>query len=363
MKPLKKGQAREDFLKFMSNLSSDCSVKPLYFKPFQCPVAIASAAVTEKQVQDYSVFALLLLRLIKAGFGKIDLLVNISGMGRGTVLSFLNKAIIDKQCGYIDKENPEKGVMLLPLGEETLKENESAETNTLDPQAHVEYSTSRKMHIEALTGTVIPSYMERYMNDAAPDDELGPYILPRENTVIDSELSREINTRLAEYVGLDRVTAGDIIQNIHSITSERIFFRWAYLVKLEGMIYPMIVMTGKRSVEKLNVESKKKGNFGITVLPVAVARSDAGLLQGLGEEFRSVLVREDNYFDYLVSNLFPVEIGDLPAEEVIPDAVEENPTSKEESPSDEAENPTSVEEISAVVEENPTDSNTEEGEE
>ncbi len=362
MKPLKEAKVREDFLKFMSNFSSDCSVKPLYFKPFQCPIAIASVEVLEKQVQDYSVFAILLLRLIKAGFGRLDLLVSISGMGKETVLSFLNKAIIDNQCEFIDKEHPEKGVKLLPLGEETLRENEGDEANSLDPQAHVEYKTSRKLQIEALTGTVIPSFMEIYINDAAPDEEKGPYIFPRETAEMDSELKREIQARLEEYIGLDRVASGDIVTKTGEVVSERVFFRWAYLVKLEGMIYPMIALSGKQSVEKLNVQSKKKGNYGITVIPVAVARCDAPLLMSCGEEFQSVLVREDHYFDYLVNNLFPVEIGDLPQEEA-PEVVEENPTLDEEIPSNEAETSTSEEESTVIVAENPTDVNTEEGEE
>ncbi len=312
MLKLSKEKIREHYLSFMKNLSPDVFLKPLYFQPFQCPVAMTDVMAIERQVQDFSVFSLLILRLIEAGFRKPEQLVSISGMSKSTVESFIVRSVVDGQCEFVDKDDHDKGVVLTALGLETLEENEKQTANVLEPKGYVEYETPRRLHIEAVTGTVLPVYMERGMKDAEPDETLGNHILPRESVERDDELLREIKARIGEYVDTDRIASGDVVQTVKSIESIRIRFRWAYLVRFEGMVYPMIVMTGKKSADKLNAASKTKGKLGFVATPLAVSETDRAFLGSLGEEFKRVMVRSDKNFEYLEKSISSFRFDPLP---------------------------------------------------
>jgi len=299
VKRLSMKNLRDDYELFMKNFEEEPSLSLQYFHPFQCPVAVAEALVKEHHIQDYSVFSILLLRLIKAGFSKIEQMVYFSGMSAETVTAFFNRALADNQCKYIDPEDPSRGVMLAELGEETLNENEQGNED-MSAKAHVMYDMPRMMHIEAVTGTVIPSYMERKTIDSKPDETLGDFILPRETVEMDEELNREIKARIDEYISSDYIKSGDVINDFESITSKKMLFRWAYLAKFEGMKYPMIIMTGRKKVDNVNAKSQKEGRFDFLAMPVAISRTDSLYLEQNGIGFENVLIREDEYFEYLV---------------------------------------------------------------
>lgn len=303
MKELTEKKIKEEYELFLKNFENPDFVDIEYFHPFQCPVAVAEASAEERHIQDYSVFSLLALRLISLGFGTVEQIEEISGLSKETVIAFFNRAIVDDHCRYINPEMPEEGVMLTPLGEETLAENEKENSDNSAPKAHIIYNTPRKLQIEAATCTVIPSFMEMNVKDSKPDEEIGDFILPVETVDLDEELLKEIKERIQEYIDLDYIKSGDVVQTFTGISSVHILFRWAYLTKIKGMKYPMIVMTGRRRVEDLNAKSKKSGNFDIVAAPVSVSESDAKFLKSQSIEFKSTLKRSDSCFEYLANSI------------------------------------------------------------
>lgn len=301
MKEFFASKTAENYDLFLKNFENPEAADIEYFHPFQCPVAEAKASVEERHIQDYSVFSLLALRLISIGFGTVEQIEEISGLSQETVVAFFNRAIVDNHCQYIDPQNPDSGVRLTPLGEETLAENEN--TDSSSPKAHLIYNTPRKLQIEAATCTVIPSFMERQVTDSKPDEDAGDFILPIKTVDLDEELLTEIKERIREYIDLDYIKSGDVVQNFKDISSVHIFFRWAYLTKIKGMKYPMIVMTGKRQVENLNAKSKKSGKFDWVAAPVSISETDAKFLKSQSIEFSSTLIRSDHCFEYLANSI------------------------------------------------------------
>lgn len=294
---------KDEYDLFMKNFANPDAVNIEYFHPFQCPVAVAEASVEERHIQDYSVFSLLALRLISLGFGTVEQIEEISGLSKETVIAFFNRAIVDDHCCYINPEVPDEGVMLTPLGEETLAENERENSDNSAPKAHIIYNTPRKMQIEAATCTVIPSFMEMKVKDSKPDEEMGDFILPIETVDLDEELLKEIKERIQEYIDLDYIKSGDVVQTFTGISSVHMLFRWAYLTKIKGMKYPMIVMTGIRKIEDLNAKSKKSGNLDMIVAPISISESDAKFLKSQSIEFSSTLKRSDSCFEYLANSI------------------------------------------------------------
>ena len=97
-------------------------------------------------------------------------------------------------------------------------------------------------------------------------EERADGVVPRESVEYDEELRNEINQRLLEYKHMDILNEGDTIKSIESLRTTQIYYRWAYLVKFEGMKYPMVVMQGNKSICNVNAESIKNGNYGTKVV-------------------------------------------------------------------------------------------------
>lgn len=310
MLKLAKEVQMRDFALFMKDFHGVPPLELEYFHPFQCPVAVAEAKVNEHRIQEYSVFSLLILRLVHAGFKTEEQIASISGMSKESVSAYLIREIQIYQ--HIDPET----MTLTEMGLKTLEENPLGSGHSgseSELRSHVIYNTPRHIQIEAVTGSVIPSYLERGGRDgrdAKPDEDLGYFILPRESVIRDAELQREMNERLREYIDSDYVDDGDIIENVTDLKTVRLFYRWAYLVKFRGMKYNLIVMTGKRRVDNVNARSNLAGNFDREVaVPLAISESDRAYLENNGIVFGDSLVRADLFFEYLEQKIEGLELA------------------------------------------------------
>ena len=270
-----------------------------YFHTFMCPVAIAEAMVKEHIVEDYDFFELLILRLYELGFRSVEELSSLSGMNQDMVA----KALYNEQAvyGHIDSEGN-----ITEMGQKTLADNKAGRRSSADSADtqivhHAMYLTPRRIQIEAATGTVIPGYLEEKtenMRKLLADKVDG--VVPRESVQQDEELRREINERLQEYKHKDILNEGDTICGIERLVSTQIFYRWAYLLKLNGMTYPMIVLKGRKTIENVNRLSRETLSYGKTVAwPLAIAESDARLLKRSGIDCSGLLVRKDECFAFL----------------------------------------------------------------
>ena len=126
--------------------------------------------------------------------------------------------------------------------------------------------------------------------------------MPLDIISIDAELNREINSRLEEYISKDVINHGDVIKDVIEIKPVDLLYRRAFLALLSGLKYPLVVMTGKKRLDNINMESKKKEHYGERVaLPVSISYSDHLKLRDLGNLFSDVFVREDRHFEYLLT--------------------------------------------------------------
>ena len=282
-----------DFAEKSTNLLDEESTKLKLqrFHTFLCPVAICEAMVREHIIEDFDALELLVLRLYEAGFHDSKEIASLSGMKEAMIERALYNEI--NVYHHIDMTTGE----ITPMGQQTLEENEHGNL-----VSHVMYDTPRRLQIEAATGTVIPSFLEenniKRMKSVLGEGADG--VLPRMSIRDDEELRNEINERLQEYKHMDILNEGDTIQDILSLNTTQIFYRWAYLAQYEGMKYPMIVMQGHKSISNVNAESIKKGNYGRKVVqPLSISETDAAFLKSKGLVFEGVLVRKDEAFEYL----------------------------------------------------------------
>ena len=286
----KRDEAFELFLK--ENENADLEIE--FFHSFLCPVALVEAMVREHIVEDYDALELLVLRLYDVGFRDVDTLASLSGMKPAMIERALNNEIF-VYC-HIDSDTGE----ITEIGRQTLKENESDELEN-----HVMYLTPRRFQVEAVTGTVIPSYLEEKTDYMKPVlEERYDGIVPQESIEQDDELKREINERLKEYKHLDILNEGDTICSVEELTTSHILYRWAFLTRYKGMKFPMIALRGYKSIEKMNVKSRKKGSYGKhVVIPLSIARTDAIFLNQHGISFEGTIIREDHLFEYLYNSV------------------------------------------------------------
>lgn len=277
---------------FLERFNGQPKLNLQYFHTFLCPVAFAEAMVKEHIIEDYDALELLVLRLYAAGFHKIEDIVSLSGMKDTLIERAMNNEINVYQ--HIDFETGQ----LTDMGLKTLAENENG-----NYVSHVMYDTPRRLQIEAATGTVIPSYLEedniKYLRTIL--DERSDGVVPRESVRNDEELQREINDRIKEYKHMDILNEGDTIVSVESLNTTELYYRYAYLVRFEGMEYPMIAMQGKKTISNVNADSIKKKDYGNkVVVPIAISRTDADYLRENDMIFDDVLIRDDNCFEYLL---------------------------------------------------------------
>ena len=289
-----KNKKRDEALELFLKENEDADLELEFFHSFLCPVAMAEAMVKEHIVEDYDALELLVLRLYDAGFRDAETLASLSGMKSAMIERALNNEIF--VYNHIDSETGE----ITEIGRQTLKENESDELEN-----HVMYLTPRRFQVEAVTGTVIPSYLEEKTNYMSPVlEERVDGIVPQESVEQDEELKKEINERLKEYKHLDILNEGDTIRSVEELKTTQIFYRWAYLTRYRGMKFPMIALRGYKSIEKLNVKSRKKGSYGKhVVIPLSIAKTDAAFLKQHGISFDGTIVREDHLFEYLYNSV------------------------------------------------------------
>lgn len=276
---------------FLEYIGENSNLRLLYFHTFLCPIAMAEAMVKEHIIEDYGALELLVLRLYEAGFHDSKEIASLSGMKETMIERVLSSEI--NVYHHIDISTGE----ITDMGWQTLKENEQGNS-----VSHVMYDTPRRLQIEAATGTVIPSFLEENNIKRLKSvlEERADGVVPRESVEYDEELRNEINERLLEYKHMDILNEGDTIKSIESLRTTQIYYRWAYLVKFEGMKYPMVVMQGNKSISNVNDESIKNGNYGKKVVqPLSISETDAAFLKENGFVFEDVLVRRDDVFEYL----------------------------------------------------------------
>lgn len=276
---------------FLSRFNGQPSLKLLYFHAFLCPVAVAEVMVKEHIVEDFEALELLVLRLYDAGFHTAKAIATLSGMKEVMIERALNNEVMVYH--HIDNETGE----ITEMGHKTLEENASG-----NAVSHTMYDTPRRMQIEAATGTVIPGYLEvdvKFMKQILEERSDG--VVPLQSVNFDEEIKNEINNRLKEYKHMDILNEGDTIVNIENVHTTQIYYRWAYLVRFEGMKYPMIVVSGYKSIDNMNANSIKNKKYGEKIAtPLSISETDDKYLKANGISFDGVIVRKDSAFEYLL---------------------------------------------------------------
>lgn len=290
----------QDLQRFMENFETPPALELEYFHPMQLPVVITEAHVKMRSVEDYSVLSLLILRLYDAGIRTPEAIQSISGMSLETVESYIKKEKLFLE--HIDANGE-----LTELGRLTLEANQGLEGR--QAKSHQHYNSVIRVHIDPLTASLIPQYLEWELGDnITPNEEAGDFVLPRASApndedfleALNTRLVTEINERMDEHVYCDTVKNGNILDSVLKLHPIRIFYRWGYLAKFQGMRYPMIVYTGKRSVTNVNADSVAKGvKTTFVAMPIALSEYDRAYLAQNGISFEKVLTRKDDCFEEL----------------------------------------------------------------
>lgn len=313
----KNAKWREDLALFLDNFQSKPSLVLESFHPVQLPVVISEAHVKIHSVQDYSVLSLLILRLFDAGISSPETIQSICCLSAETV-----RIYIEKEKFILEHIDPQTNT-LTALGRETLAANENLQGGKA--QSCQYYDSVLRVHIDPLTASLIPQYLEWELPDNfEPNQDAGDFLKPRESASVDEtfrkelrdRLLKEINTRKEEYVNFDTIQNGDILNSVTAFRPIRIFYRWGYLAKFKGMRTPMIVLSGKLSVETVNAESTAAGvQTRFVAMPIALSRRDQSYLKSHGITFERVLVRDDDVFDELIGMTKDMELTLPPDEE------------------------------------------------
>lgn len=299
---LKNSQWLQDLQRFMENFDAPPSLELEYFHPMQLPVVITEASVQMRTVQDYSVLSLLILRLFDAGIRDPLAIQSISGMSLQTVNAYIEKEKFLLE--HIDRKTEQ----LTQLGRLTLEANQNLQGRAA--KSHQLYNCVIRIHIDPLTASLIPQYLEREWGDnITPNEEAGDFILPRKDAPTDETFLEELNTRLLtdinarmdEHVYCDTVKNGDVLSSVNKLCPIRVFYRWGYLAKFRGMRYPMVVYSGKRSVTNVNADSVARGvQSTFVMMPIALSQWDHAYLAANGISFHKVLQRSNECFDPLL---------------------------------------------------------------
>lgn len=299
---LKNAQWEEHLQLFMENFQTPPELELVAFHPVQLPIVVSEAHAKMHSVQDYSELSLLILRLFDAGVCSPKAIQSICGLSAETVRIYIEREMLILE--HIDRDTNE----LTELGRETLKANEDAQDGKV--RSYQYYESAMRVHVDPLTASLIPQYLEwELLDNFEPNQDAGDFLKPRESASVDEafrtelreRLLNEINRRREEYVTLDTIQNGDILNCVTAFRPIRIFYRWGYLAKFKGMRAPMIVLTGKIAVDKVNAETNAAGvKARDVVMPVALAESDQQYLLSHGISFDKVLTRDDECFDELI---------------------------------------------------------------
>lgn len=314
---LKDSLWREHLGQFLENFQTPPKLKLVGFHPVQLPVVISEAYVKQRSVQDYSVLSLLILRLFDAGIRSPEAIRSVCGLSAETV-----RIYIEKEKYILEHIDPATGE-LTAMGRETLLANEDLQEGKARSCQY--YDSVLRLHIDPLTASLIPQYLEWELPDNfEPNPEAGDFLRPRANAGVDDafredlreRLKDEINKRKEEYVTLDAFQNGDILEHVTALRPIHIFYRWGYLAKFQGMLVPMIVLTGRLFEENVNAKTLAEGvKRQAVAMPIALAASDQAYLESHGIRFDKVLVREDKCFFELAMDTQGMNLTMPPAEE------------------------------------------------
>lgn len=158
------------------------------------PISSVRAEVIENVVEDYEIFEYVVLRLYSIGYREPKLISDLTGLRQEMVEKLIKTEM--ELYGHIDFETGD----LTELGISTLKKNEENDGTVVQ---YIKYSTKRKFQVDAITGTVIPSYIENHSEEKSLVVGGRNSILPRDTVEITDELITEISERISEYAHKD----------------------------------------------------------------------------------------------------------------------------------------------------------------
>jgi hypothetical protein len=295
---------------FLEGISTPQSLELVAFHPVQLPVVISEAYVKLRSVQDYSVLSLLILRLFDAGIHSQEAIRSICGLSAETV-----RIYIEKEMYLLEHIDP-KTNQLTELGRQTLALN--ADPSSEKARSCQNFDSVLRLHIDPLTASLIPQYLEWEQPDNfEPNPAFGDFLKPRASASIDDafrqelreRLTREINQRKDEYTSLDTFKNADILNHVERLHPILIFYRWGYLAKFKGMRCPLIVLTGRRSIENVNADSVAAGvKSQMVAMPIAISRSDHAYLRRHGIRLDQAMVRDDDCFEELLEAVAALEL-------------------------------------------------------
>lgn len=218
---------------------------------------------------------------------------------------YLKKEMI--MLEHIDPDTKE----LTEFGRETLRLNKDAQGTRV--QSCQNFDSVVRVHIDPLTGSLIPQYLEwELANNFEPDPQLGDFLKPRDSASVDEafrdelreRLTNELNERKDEYVSLDTMKNGDILNHVDRFNPILVFYRWGYLAKFKEMRSPMIILTGKKNIGNVNADTAATGiQSEFVAVPIALCRTDYAYLQRHGITFDQTMVHDDDCFDELIAEI------------------------------------------------------------
>ncbi len=256
------------------------------------PITSVKADVKETAVEDYEIFEYVILKLYALGITDTEDLTALTGLRYEMTEKILKN---EKELyGHIDIITGE----LTETGRNTLSENDGTDGKTTK---QVEYKTKRRFQAEAVTGTVIPAYIENHREEWTKNIDDSNSLIPRDTVEITGELEKEINKRLEEYAHKDIIELRDCVCLMDSLEASAMFFRKALAIKLKQLQYPFLVLMGRRQLSNVGSASKakKRTDEKARAYILSLAQSDAELLKRGGADISEIIVREDRYFQYL----------------------------------------------------------------
>lgn len=262
---------------------------------FTCPVTKMRVQVQETVSENYEVLEYFVLRLYAMGYRDVQSLTALTGMTESLVAKLLEAE--RTIYGHIDMDTGE----LTEFGRRTLAENRN-KTAAEQYRSVSLYNTRRVMMVDAVTGTVIPSFMEQDYDEVPISVDNGCTLAPRSEVELTEELTDEIKSRLSDYKHKDYVDVSDMVVSFDSIKAEGISYRIVPLVRLQGLRYPLMVLRGQRRHDNVSANSVAEGKLDKKTVGMilSLSHTDAAAMEARGVLPEGVMVRGDANFDYLL---------------------------------------------------------------
>ena len=250
-----------------------------YAEAFSCPFALTTIRVIESSEKDLSFSDGMVLYMYDLGFRQFDKMASLSSIPIKVVMSSFN--LLANVDGLISESED----CLTPLGKEALGKFKVGEYNHM-----VHVRSQRNLQIEAITGSVVPSFLEMKDLFFEPSDTLPCPFKELERLEIDEMVYNEITSRLSDY-NKSHIENGNNIIGIEKFNVNRIMYGDCILVKYKEITNPLIIPMLSNN-ELLKIQQESDLYDGIRIYPISYSESEK-------VELPKLIKRSNNYFSIL----------------------------------------------------------------